>query len=362
MATQVTILKRLKYILLLFGALAFLQINEPEKLRYVYPGLTWTYIKNPAEAGWDAAKLSALKTFITDSCNTSGMMVIHRGKVLFEYGDSKELSYIASCRKSVLAMLYGPFVENGKINLMATVGDLGLDDIRGLLPIEKQATIKDLLTARSGVYHPASNPGDATSLAPGRGTVAPGTCWLYNNWDFNIAGYILEQKTKRSVYELVDSILARPLQMQDWDINAQEKSGDTSRSKYMAYHMWFSTEDMARIGYLMLREGKWKNKQLIPAQWIRTITSTVTTYWEALANKTNFLYFGYGYMWWRWERPYTSGPYAGWYTAIGAYGQYITVFPTLDLVVAHKNKSMELETSLELYLKLLDRIISARPT
>ena len=362
MITLVAILKRLTYTLLLFITLAFLQKNEPVRLRYVYPGRTWTYLKKPTEAGWDISKLNSLQTFIADSCNTSGMMVIHRGKVVFEYGDSKELSYIASCRKSVLSMLYGPFVENGKINLNATVGDLGLDDVGGLLPIEKRATIKDLLTARSGVYHLASNPGDATSLAPARGTVTPGTCWLYNNWDFNIAGHILEQETKRSVYELVDSILARPLQMEDWNLNAQKKSGDTNRSKYLAYHMWFSTEDMARIGYLMLREGKWRDKQLIPAQWIRTITSTVTTYEEALANKTNYLYFGYGYMWWRWESPYNSGPYAGWYTAIGAYGQYITVFPALDLVVAHKNKSMEFETSLELYLKLLDKIISARQT
>ncbi len=128
----------------------------------------------------------------------------------------------------------------------------------GLLPVETKATIKDLLTARSGVYHPASNEGDATSMAPKRGSVKPGSFWLYNNWDFNMAGYILEQQTGKSIYALIDSILAEPLHMQDWKIAAQRKTGDSTRSKYLAYHMWFSTRDMARLGYLMLRKGKWK--------------------------------------------------------------------------------------------------------
>lgn len=95
-------------------------------------------------------------------------------------------------------MLYGPFVENGKIKLHTTLEQLGLDDIGGLLPVERKATIKDLLTARSGVYHPASNEGDASAMAPKRGSVQPGSFWLYNNWDFNIAGYILEQQSGKT--------------------------------------------------------------------------------------------------------------------------------------------------------------------
>jgi hypothetical protein len=81
------------------------------------------------------------------------MMII----VIIEYF---ELSYLASARKSILSMIYGPFVESSKINLSKTLAQLQFDDKGGLLPIEKQATILDLITARSGVYHPASNPGD----------------------------------------------------------------------------------------------------------------------------------------------------------------------------------------------------------
>jgi CubicO group peptidase (beta-lactamase class C family) len=218
-----------------------------------------------------------------------------------------------------------------------------------------------LLTARSGVYHPASNEGDASAMAPKRGSVSPGSFWLYNNWDFNIAGYILEQKTGKTIYQLVDSILAKPLQMQDWSITSQRKTGDTTKSKYLAYHMWFSTRDMARIGYLMLRNGKWKDQQIIPADWVKTTTSVVTTYKEAAENKTAYFHFGYGYLWWVWDTPYNKGAYDGAYSATGAFGQFITVLPKLDLVVAFKTKyEYERQTPTDLYLKVLDKLIAAK--
>lgn len=328
---------------------------------HVYPDSTWQSINNAAKEGWSNDSINKLKGFIIDSTNATGMVVIQSGKILFDYGDIKETSYIASCRKSILSMLYGSFVRSGKINLTNTLEQLHLDDVGGLLPIEKKATIKDLLTARSGVYHPASNEGDASAMAPKRGSVQPGSFWLYNNWDFNAAGYILEQQTGKTIYELIDSILAKPLQMQDWNIKEQRKTGDTTRSKYLAYHMWFSTRDMARIGYLMLSNGQWKNQQIIPADWVKTTTSIITTYKKAAEEKTAYFHFGYGYLWWIWDTPYNSDAYEGAYSATGAFGQFITVFPKLDLVVAFKTKyEYGRQTPTDLYLKVLDKLIGAK--
>src|SRR5436190_625914 len=315
-------MKKLVFFVLL---LPFLALSQTTKIvtgnDQLYPDSAWEQITDLAAFGWSTPQLDELKKFIIDSSHTTGMFVIQHGKVLFQYGDIQELSYLASCRKSVLSMLYGPFVENGKIDLNKTIGQMGLDDIGGLLPIEKQASIKDLLTARSGVYHAASNSGDATDMAPKRGSIKPGSFWLYNNWDFNIAGYILEKETGKSIYDLIDSILAGPLQMQDWRKDVQRKSGDNTKSKYPAYHMWFSTRDMARIGYLMLRNGKWKQRQIIPANWIKTSTSIVTSNQEAVQNKTAYFNFGYGYLWWIWDKPVNTGYYEGAYSAMGAYGQ-----------------------------------------
>jgi len=347
---------------LFLPCLSFCQRTEIAKSNnYVYPDSTWQYIDNAVEEGWNSDSINKLKRFIIDSTNATGMVAIQSGKILFDYGDIKETSYIASCRKSILSMLYGPFVKTGKINLNVTLEQLHLDDVGGLLPIEKKATIRDLLTARSGVYHPASNEGDASAMAPKRGSVLPGSFWLYNNWDFNIAGYILEQQSGKNIYELIDSILAKPLQMQDWNIKEQRKTGDTTKSKYLAYHMWFSTRDMARIGYLMLRGGQWKDQQIIPANWVKTTTSVITTYKNATEQKTAYFHFGYGYLWWVWDTPYTSNAYEGAYSATGAFGQFITVFPKLDLVVAFKTKyEYGRQTSTDLYLKVLDKLIDAK--
>lgn len=354
-------IRRLLLLIVLLSQLACAQTAKTVQNSVTYPEQDWESVTNVNEYGWDEKKLEALRKFIIDSAQTTGIVVIQHGRVIFNNGNIEELSYLASCRKSVLSMLYGPFVKNGTINLDETIEQLGLDDIGGLLPIEKKATIKHLLTARSGVYHLASNPGDATDRAPKRGTVEPGRFWLYNNWDFNIAGYIIEKETGRSIYRLIDSILAKPLQMQDWKIDAQRKSGDTTRSKYLAYHMWFSTRDMARIGYLMLRNGKWKNQQIIPSDWIKTTTTPVTTLKEAEENKTAYYQFGYGYLWWPWDAPYNKGVYEGAYTASGAFGQFITVLPKLDLVIAHKtNPDSGRQVSMDVYLKILDKLIASR--
>ena len=355
-------MQKLLFLILLLPIVTIAQTSKtiPDSTN-IYPDNAWEKITDPAAYGWNTDKLKQLRNFIIDSTHTTGMLVIQKGKILFEFGDVQELSYLASCRKSVLSMLYGPFVENGTIRLNTTINQLALDDVGGLLPIEKKATIKDLLTARSGVYHPASNEGDASAMAPKRGSVSPRSFWLYNNWDFNIAGYILEQQTGKNIYTLIDSILAKPLQMQDWKKEAQRKTGDTTRSKYLAYHMWFSTRDMARLGYLMLRKGKWKTKQVLPASWVRTTTLPVTTYKEAEQNKTAYFHFGYGYLWWVWDAPYNKGIYEGAYTASGAFGQFITIIPKLDMVIAHKTKyDYERQVPTDIYLKILDKLITAQ--
>jgi len=326
----------------------------------IYPDNVWQFTNDVAKEGWNKDSLNSLKRFIIDSTHATGMVIVQSGKIIFDYGDIKETSYLASCRKSVLSMLYGPFVDNKKIDLSATMEQLHIDDVGGLLPIERKATIKDLLTARSGVYHLASNEGDATAMAPKRGSVQPGNFWLYNNWDFNVAGYILEQQSGRTIYELIDSILAKPLHMQDWNIKEQRKTGDTTRSKYLAYHMWFSTRDMARLGYLMLRNGRWKEHQIIPADWVKLTTTVVSPYKQAVKDKTAYFHFGYGYLWWIWDTPYNKNLYEGAYTASGAYGQFITVLPKLDLVVAYKTKyEYGRQTPTDLYLRVLEKVIGA---
>ena len=315
----------------------------------------WTSI-SPAEAGYDAVKLSKVPEFIRKNAGTTGLMVVVGGRVLFEYGDVKEVSYIASCRKSVLAMLYGIADGRGRIDLKKTVGDLGIDDIGGLLPLERTATVEDLLTARSGVYHAAANAGGITpDKAPKRGTVKPGTRFAYNNWDFNAAGTAFEMMTGTGIYEAFARDLVRPLGLQDYDPKRHVKTGDATKSRHLAYHFHLSTRDMARLGELMLRQGRWDGEELISADWIKR---SVTAY----SRKSDG--FGYGYLWWIWpEGTVHPEAYRGAFSAQGKYGQFITILPALDMVVAHKSaRNAKGPTKKETYRQILDLIIAARTT
>jgi hypothetical protein len=287
-------------------------------------------------------------------------MIVRHGRVVYQYGDVQAVSYIASCRKGVLSMLYGTYVKSGVIRLDRTLKEIGMSDIGGLLPMEEGAKVEDLISARSGVFHPASNPGDMTESAPKRGSYKPGSYWLYNNWDFNAAGAAFERMTGKNIYDALRDDLAVPIGMQDYQRNRQHKTGDLSRSQYPAYHLWLSTRDMARLGYLMLRHGRWLDRQLIPADWVKRTTSLVTPRKQLNPAWLREGPFGYGYLWWVWD--HAAGPLKGAYTGWGQAGQFITVLPKLDMVIAHKTlPSMNHEVTVVDYLRLLDRI-TGEPT
>jgi len=232
-------------------------------------------------------------------------------------------------------MMYGKYVENGTIDLDKTIGELGVDDLQGLLPIEKRATIRNLITARSGVYHPASNSGDDASNAPKRGSKEPGSYYLYNNWDFNVAGALFEELTNQNIYEAFWNDIGKKIGLQDFKLSNQKKGGNIKYSKYRPYHIYISTRDMARIGYLMLRKGNWDGSQLISHSWVDEMLTPHTPR-NQMHRKAGSDYWEYGYMWWLWDKESSPHFLEGAYTAKGYKGQYITVIPKLDMVVAHK--------------------------
>jgi CubicO group peptidase (beta-lactamase class C family) len=303
----------------------------------VFPAAEWERHPSPEAAGWSSAELENVRQALSEQA-TTGFMAVVGGRVLFEYGDVETLSYLASVRKSILSMLFGTYVANGTVRLDRTLAELGIDDHQGLTDAEKRATIRHLLSARSGVYHPASNTGDNLASAPPRGSQEPGAYYLYSNWDFNALGTIFEQETGRNIYDALESDIARPIAMQNFDRSAQEKTGDLTLSRHPAYHMHLSTQDMARVGYLMLREGNWAGQQVIPRDWVRESTSLVTPRTEMNPQSRREGQFGYSYLWWVFDDPALGSEYQGAYVAHGAVGQHILVMPAIDLVIAHKTK------------------------
>ena len=332
----------------------------PPTSSLVFPAAEWERIASPESAGFSRAKLDTVVSQ-AKTLSTTALVAVVNGRILFDYGDTTHQSYIASVRKSVLAMLFGNYVQSGKIRLDKTLKELKITDIGGLSDQELEATIADLLGARSGIYHVASYSGDDLASAPPRNSQKRGTYYLYSNWDFNALGTIFEQETGRDIYDALESDLARPIGMQEFRRDLQKKEGDLTKSSHAAYPMWFSTRDMARIGYLMLREGNWAGTQVVPREWARRIAQVVTPVSEMNPpNRRNGRY-GYGYLWWVFDGTHAQGWYDGAYTGIGAGGQFITVVPKLNLVVAHKTDIRGGRTAVtgDQYLSLLDGIVGA---
>jgi CubicO group peptidase (beta-lactamase class C family) len=302
----------------------------------VFPGASWASASEAEPGSACRRSLDATRDYVR-TLDTTALMAVQDGRVLFSEGSVRAVSIVFSVRKSVLSMMYGKYVANGTIDLDRTLADLGIDDVGGLQPVERQARLRDLLAARSGVYHEAANGDDDAAAAPPRGSKVPGSYFLYNNWDFNAAGTAFERLTGRDVYQAFADDLATPLQLEDFDLARHAHSGDARRSQHLAYPFYLSTRDMARLGYLMLRQGKWRGQQLVPADWVQQMTSQTTPAAQMHPPHTARRGFGYGYLWWLLEEPndsLLSGASMAW----GVHGQYILVVPKRDLVIAHKRE------------------------
>jgi CubicO group peptidase (beta-lactamase class C family) len=337
--------------LLAFGMLTVFLVGaselpaRAEDLKPVFPGANWERAK-PEAVSTSSVRLEVLRTWLKTQ-KTTAMMIVVGGRSIFEYGDVTKATKVASVRKSILAMLYGKYVAEGKIDLDKNVKELGLDDVKPFLPVEERATLLQLMTSRSGIYHESANSG-LDAATPKRGSQTPGTYFQYNNWDFNAVGTAFEKLVGRNLYDVLESDLAKPLGMQDFDRSRQKKISSMPQSVHPEYAMYLSTRDMARIGLLMLREGQWNGKQILPKGWSERITTLVTHEDQirplgaggGLGLATMSQRWGYGMLWWVWDAPswpgVVTGPYQGAYSAIGSNGQFITILPAADAVVVHK--------------------------
>ena len=184
----------------------------------VHPGVEWARADSPEMLRWSSAKLAAAQAY-AKRIGSAAVMVVDNGVVVAAWGDVTHKYFCHSMRKSLMSALYGIYVAEGKIDLTATLKDLGIDDLTPLTEVEKTATVKDLLSARSGVYIEAAGESSGMkALRPARGSHAPGTFWYYNNWDFTALGTIFDQLSgEKNIYTAFDRRIADPIGMQDYD-------------------------------------------------------------------------------------------------------------------------------------------------
>ncbi|MFM0316748.1 serine hydrolase [Paraburkholderia nemoris] len=294
-----------------------------------WPAAEWDRT-SPEQAGWSADALAQAHGY-AQSIGTATLVIVHRGRMLDSLGDIARKLQVNSVRKSLLSALIGIAVAEKKIDPDTSLASLNIDDTPpGLTDAEKEATVRQLLQARSGVYHPAlyETVGEKR-LRPARGSHPPGTFWYYNNWDFNVLGAIYERAVGASIFESFRQRIASPIGMQDY----RPQDGHYVRgpeSMYPAYLFHLSARDLARFGLLYLRSGQWNNEAIVPASWV----SESTRAWSE-----NHLHSGYGYLWWTGladRRTAVMDLPPGGFWADGHGGQFVVVDPVNDIVVVHQ--------------------------
>ena len=306
-------------------------------------GYKFSY-SEPEQQGFSSGKLETLTSHLEES-GSSSMMLLVNGDVIFNWGDTDRKHTIHSIRKCLLNSLYGIAVSEGLIDTTMTLRELGIEDNEpGLTENELDARIIDLLKSRSGIYHNAAAVSEGMLRGmPERDSYRPGEHFYYNNWDFNVLGAILEEKTGRSIYELFLDQIALPLGMHDYrgkyaTIDA-EKDGveipdtdgfyqyEKSKSNYPAYHFRMSARDLALYGQLYLQKGQWEGKQIVPADWIE-----VSTYPWSVYNPQYGLSRG---MLWGVILPEKEGEENSFYHT-GAGIHMLGVYPASHLVLVHR--------------------------
>jgi CubicO group peptidase (beta-lactamase class C family) len=300
-----------------------------EDLSGTYRGTCWERAERPEDLGWSSSKLQEIIPEL-ERLNCSAFLIVTDGQIVFEWGNTANNFFAHSMRKSLVSGLYGIYVAEGKIDLSKTLAELGIDDKVPLTEEEKQATVNDLIKARSGVYIPAA--GEAASMKearPERGSHAPGTFWYYNNWDFNALGTIFDQETgEENLYQPFKRRIADPIGMQDLAVEYLRYTYEP-QSMHPYYGFRISARDLARFGQLFLQEGQWQGQMIIPAEWVNESTQS---YSETGSSGT---YSGYGYMWWIAARD-SWGIQKGSYAASGYGGHTLEVLPYMNTVIVFR--------------------------
>jgi CubicO group peptidase (beta-lactamase class C family) len=313
-----------------------------------FPGASWQHLPTD-KGGWSSFKLAKAETW-SQQIGLNAVMVVQHGLVVAQWGHTEWKTPLASVRKSLLNSLIGVAVGRHQIDLDATLGDLGIDDnAPSLSPEEKTATVRDLLEARSGVYHPALyETRRMAELRPARFGHEPGKFWYYNNWDFNVLGAIYERAVGSSIYEAFEREVARPIGMEDYrPSDGTYVSG--AASIYPAYTFLMSARDLARFALLYLNDGRWGDRQLVPADWVQTSTH---------AYSQSGFGPGYGYLWWTGFADNSVVPIVklapGSFFAWGNGGQFAFVMPADDLIVVSRDGDPDLREIGRLLWLILD--------
>jgi len=289
-------------------------------------------VSTPEAQGIESKRLAALIEEIAQKgYNIQSIIIVRNGRLVldayFYPFNQNQKHNLYSGTKSVSSALIGIALDKGFIkDINQTVSHLFPHrQIANLDELKRSLTLKDLLMMASGMD---CNDATANNWA---GTFAmkkspdwtqhtlnlpmihaPGTVFHYCNGVSHLLSAAIQPATGMQTIDFAQRYLFAPLGITDY---TWETSPEGAANGFGG--LWLRSGDMAKIGQLYLNQGMWNNEQVISARWIKVSTLPyIDGKWEGEQ---------YGFQWW-------INP-AGFYSAIGMYGQAIYVMPGQQSVI-----------------------------
>ena len=282
-------------------------------------------VDSPGAHGINATALDAALAQGTAITGLRSLLVVRHGRLVAEryYGPNHAdtTNSIRSITKSVVSLLAGIAMDRDLLTLDTRLDEF-LDPVaEGLTAAQRGVTLEHLLTMTGGFDWDESTVSEFNNwaLAPdqiqyllARDIVhPPGTLFTYNSASAHMVSVAIAVRSGVNTEMFARERLFTPLGITTfaWPTDAR---GISNGGAGLALR----PRDLAKIGQLVLQEGKSGDRQLVPESWIRASTSRRVTGID------------YGYLWW-------TGTIQGRSAAIamGYGGQFIFVVPSLEMVV-----------------------------
>ena len=271
--------------------------------------------------------------------HTNGV-VIYKGYVVAEFGDTTWADPTYSVAKSMMSTVAAIAVRDGKLpNLDEPVGrivkDGGYDSPRNALVtwkmhLQQESEWDGNMFGKKDDFVGTAAFGEGERKP--RELKRPGTYYEYNDVRINRLGLSLLRAFKQSVpdvfrREVMDVIGASntwrwiPYHNSFVEVDGKKMASVSGGTRWGG-GVWINSWDMARFGYLWLRGGKWGERQVLPPAYVKAAITPS-------AHGPD-----YGYLWWlnTQGKNYPGLP-ANAYGAKGAGSNTIVISPDHDLVV-----------------------------
>ena len=150
----------------------------------------------------------------------------------------------------------------------------------------------------------------------------PGHEFIYNGGLSILLGKIIEKRSHLKTVDFAQKYLFEPLGIEKYEWGYYDFKREVSKTDGGLY---LRPRDMAKLGYLYVNKGQWKNRQIISSKWINEATKRHIDLYP-------FYLTGYGYQWWLYTYK-INGQKKEIPVADGWGGQRIFTFPDQDMIV-----------------------------